>query len=172
MRVFLLFFGFFLLIILCTSCSQSGSSRHPDPPAASQVVEDTTDFAVIAFNPNHPWPFKHTYKPAALSKSEIQLLNCIVKDCIMNYNRELAPNLKPSYGIDMIKYKYKYKRQYMAVVNKIGQKVVWVNGFCNTWNKQWKKEIVFVQDGGNCYFNIKINLTTKECFGVSVNGYA
>jgi hypothetical protein len=134
------------------------------------MMKDTADFAIIDFDQNHDWPFKHTFKSAALSHSEIQLLDSLLRYCVSNYNQKLSSNLKSNYSIDFVK--FKYKRQYMAVVNGKGQKEVWVNGFCNTWDKQWKKEIVIVQDGGNCYFNLKINLTTKECFEVSVNGYA
>ena len=60
----------------------------------------------------------------------------------------------------------------MAIFNHKGEKEVWINGFCNTWDKNWKTEIILVHDGGNCYFNLKINLTSGECFEISVNGYA
>jgi len=66
----------------------------------------------------------------------------------------------------------KYKRQYIAVINSKGEKEVWVNCFCDTWKKNWRKELIFVLDGGNCYFNLKINLTKGEYYDLMVNGDA
>ena len=54
-----------------------------------------------------------------------------------------------------------------------GQKEVWVNCFCQlSGDNKWKTEVVHVADGGNCYFNFKINLTTKTCYDFAVNGVA
>jgi hypothetical protein len=59
------------------------------------------------------------------------------------------------------------------VTNKKGEKEVWVNCFCDTWNSnRWKTEILFVEDGGNCYFNFRINLATKKYHDLGVNGEA
>ncbi len=88
----------------------------------------------------------------------------------MNYNNGLSENLKEHYSLDFEKYKYKF--QYVAAINNKGEKEVWINGFCNTQDSRWKEEILLVNDGGNCYFNLKLNLSTKECFQVAVNGYA
>jgi hypothetical protein len=63
-----------------------------------------------------------------------------------------------------------YKKQLVAVTNKDGDKEVWVNCFCDTLNKNWRKEILLVQDGGRCYFNFKINLTQNKCYHLIVNG--
>ena len=82
----------------------------------------------------------------------------------------MTKNLKKYHSIDFQKYKYKF--QYVAAINNNCEKEVWVNGFCKTWDTDWKKEILLVHDGGNCYFNLKFNLSTKECFEVAVNGYA
>lgn len=169
MRLLFLLVCFSLLGHFFTSCSQQDNTK-PFQLKAPEQMNDTSSVAVIAFDQNHDWPFKHTYKPTTLSEKEIALLDSLLKQCVSNYNQSLASNMKTDYGIDFVK--YKYKRQYMAVLNDQGQKEIWINGFCDTWDKQWKKEVVLVHDGGNCYFNLKINLTTKECFELSVNGYA
>ncbi len=165
----------FLLVCVCISRRYFTSCSHPDNkksayPIAQQKLNDTSEFAVIAFDPNHDWPFKHSYKPATLSVDEIKRLDSILKECVQNHNQSLAPDLKESYSIDFPK--FHYKRQYIAVLNDNGEKEVWINGFCDTWDKAWKTEILLVKDGGNCYFNLKINLVTGTCFEVSVNGYA
>lgn len=67
--------------------------------------------------------------------------------------------------------KYNYRTQLIAVRNKNGEKEVWVNSFCEIWGgERWKTQIMSVDDGGSCYFNFKINLTTKKYYNLEVNG--
>ena len=65
-----------------------------------------------------------------------------------------------------------YKIQFVPYLNEQGEKEVWINGFCSGSNSNWKKEIVWVMDGGNCYFQIRLNLTTGTCIEIGTNGYA
>jgi hypothetical protein len=65
-----------------------------------------------------------------------------------------------------------YRRQYIVVTNTKGEKEVWVNCFCNISNKTWRTRILIVMDGGNCYFNLKINLTKQSFYDLMVNGEA
>ena len=160
----LLFLG-----LLHIYCSQSDSQKV-NQNAATTPLLDTSDFAILSFDQKHDWPFQHTFKPAPLNQKEVHQIDSLLRRCVSDYNKKLATNLRAGYSIDFEK--YKYKRQYMAVVNSKGEKEVWINCFCNTWEKNWKNEIILVHDGGNCYFNLKINLTSGECFEVSVNGYA
>lgn len=87
---------------------------------------------------------------------------------MIDYNNSLDKDHK-QWSIDLIK--FNYRKQLIAVTNKTGEKEVWVNCFCNTWdNDRWKTEMMLVADGGNCYFNFKINLTTKKYYDLGVNG--
>ena len=66
-----------------------------------------------------------------------------------------------------------YKRQLVAVTNAKGEKTVWINCFCRDDNQaSWRQHIVSVDDGGNCYFNIKLNLTRRTWYDMMVNGVA
>ena len=65
----------------------------------------------------------------------------------------------------------KYYKQFIAVINKQGEKEVWINCFCSK-DPKWKNEVVLVLDGGNCYFQLKINLTKKLVYDFMVNGVA
>lgn len=60
----------------------------------------------------------------------------------------------------------------MAALNKKGEKEVWINCFCVDVRRDWKKQIVEVYDGGNCFFNLKINLNKSQYYELSVNGEA
>jgi hypothetical protein len=88
----------------------------------------------------------------------------------LDYNSNLSDSLRAYYGIDFKK--YDYKRQYVSIINSIGEKEVWINCFCDSFYKDWKKQILHVDDGGNCFFNLKVNLSTKKCYDIFVNGYA
>ena len=90
--------------------------------------------------------------------------------CVTDYNNSLDKDSKV-WSIDFKK--YTYRKQIIAVKNKKGEKEVWVNCFCDTWNSnKWKTDILVVDDGGNCYFHLKINLTTKKYFDFVVNSLA
>ena len=65
-----------------------------------------------------------------------------------------------------------YKKQLVARTNRKGEKEVWINCFCHVQINSWKTEIQGVEDGGPCYFSLKVNLTSKMFYDLSVNGYA
>jgi len=65
-----------------------------------------------------------------------------------------------------------YKTQIISYTNNSGEKVIYANYFCSTFGADWTKEFLSVDDGGNCFFNIKVNLQTEEVFDLIVNGEA
>ncbi|WP_299316759.1 hypothetical protein [uncultured Maribacter sp.] len=56
-----------------------------------------------------------------------------------------------------------------ASVNYSGVKEVWIIFCSTTASDKWRTNIVAVEDGGNCYFNIKINLNTKKYYDLDIN---
>lgn len=54
-----------------------------------------------------------------------------------------------------------------------GKKLVFINAFC-TRDKQWQlnKQMVFVFDGGTCFFNLKYDPEKNQFFGLLINGEA
>jgi len=64
-----------------------------------------------------------------------------------------------------------YKRQYFGLLDKSGNRIVWINLFLREADN-WQQELVMVDDGGYGYFNVKINLETKEVFELAINGEA
>lgn len=86
----------------------------------------------------------------------------------------IAANIKSmsSFSPEIHKKLHKYTRQYVGFINDKGQRVVWVNfiwsksGFIDMINK----DILTVSDGGTHYWNIKMNLDTKELYEFHVNG--
>ncbi|MGH2666325.1 hypothetical protein [Flavobacterium sp.] len=71
-------------------------------------------------------------------------------------------------------------RQYLCYINEKGEKIIYVNSMCELFtdydknNKpvifDWKHEMTKTADGGSCYWNIKINITTNTYYDLMING--
>lgn len=116
-------------------------------------------------------------KAAELSESDWSLLKKLEDEAIEKYNNNIAESFKKSgrkakeakgYKINSLD---QYKIQYVPYLNERDEKEIWINGFCSD-SIDWKKETVTVLDGGNCYFKIRINLSTQRCLQIGTNGYA
>ena len=64
-----------------------------------------------------------------------------------------------------------YKRQYFGLVEK-GRSIVYANFFCNGLGTDWQRRPVDVDDGGDCYFQVRYDPHTGRFFDLSVNGDA
>jgi len=158
----------FVTLIL-TACKtelreeQTGNERK-------QLAYDTVNTTIIFWDKNSRYPFDSVnYKAATLTQEDLKQLDSLFNICVTGYNNSL-PDGHDDYKIDLKS--NDYKKQLVAVINSEGEKELWVNCFCNHWNKAWKTEILVVHDGGPCYFNFKINLTRKKIYDLGVNGFA
>ncbi len=65
-----------------------------------------------------------------------------------------------------------YIFQYQGREEK-GQKYILVNAICRRdpeWNLE--KRVIFVFDGGPCFFNLRFDPKRKQYYGLAINGYA
>lgn len=99
--------------------------------------------------------------PTNLVQDDFSVIEKLLKQCIKDHN---SGNHMPLQDLDH------YKCQYVPILNKDNQKEVWVNCFCQTMDIDWKSKVVYVMDGGTCYFNVRINLTKGSYFNLYVNG--
>ncbi len=161
-----------------SSCDNKKTENNNSDLKAAQV--DYSKIAILPFDSTQYWDFKSCER-AKLNSSDMIKIENLLKGCIDIYNKGLeleynqfksknknAPIDRNDFIIDLSK----YRRQYVAVTNNKGEKVVWINCFCVAHGIKWKKEVIFVLDGGNCYFNLKINLAKRECYELMVNGEA
>ena len=147
--------------------------------SSGQTYFDESRIAILPFDSsNQGWVFKNR-KQAEIADTDFEKIEKILRESIEDYNQKQEKEFndiitknpeskirKDNFIIELDK----YKRQYIVVTNPKGEKEVWINCFCHTINKNWKHQIVFVHDGGNCYFNVIINLTTGKQHGILVNG--
>ena len=175
-----------LIISICflTICLKSyGQTKTDSNNKVQQLIVytvDTSKIAILPFDTTHHWIFKDS-KQTDLTIDDLQKIEIILNECISSYNTELerqyneakAKNAKcylykTNYTIDLPR----YKRQYEAVINSKGEKEVWINCFCQKLNINWKNKLVLIKDGGNCYFKLKINITSGRFYELMVNGEA
>jgi hypothetical protein len=158
------------LIIPFLSLTLSGQSHF-----------DNSKIAILPFNnSSQSWIFKDR-KQAEIVDTDFEKIEKILKECIEDYNPKQEKRFN-EINLDHPEYKLRkdnfiivlenYKRQYIVVTNPKGEKEVWINCFCQTTNGNWKKELVLVKDGGNCFFNVIINLTTGKYHTLLINGDA
>ena len=143
----------FCFTLYCTTFLQAQSAPAGSP---HQMIVSDTNCAIIAYNPLYYGIFKDA-SAATLSAKELYTVDSIYAYCKNDHRNELISTAH-------------YKRQYMVVLNKKGEKEVWVNCFCWNYGADWRNTIVSVDDGGNCFFNLKINLTKKEYYNFDING--
>lgn len=169
-------YGWVILIGTFTflSCGQGkgdmAASKSPENPGFASL--DTSSIAIIPFEKARHLIFDKGYKPSTLSREEIKEIEVLLTNCVDKRNKNLKPEHRAYLFIDLTN--KEYKRQYVAAINKKGEKEVWVNCFCNTFNinTDWRTTLVNVNDGGNCFFNLKVNLTKGQCYDFWVNGIA
>ena len=162
----------FILTSLLASCGQTKTKT----PNNELHTVDTSVIAILPFESVQNLGFIDG-KPTDLTNDDLLKIETILNKCIEDYNPEQERRFKeindkhPEYELDKKNFIIdltRYKRQYVAVLNYKGEKEVWVNCFCSG-SGGW---LVSVLDGGNCYFNLKINLATEQYFDLMVNGDA
>lgn len=61
-----------------------------------------------------------------------------------------------------------YYHQYVGYLNGKQEKIIFVNSFCSVV-QDWKTQLVQTSGGGSCYFNIKVDLSTRKAYNLNVN---
>jgi len=129
----------------------------------AQKTSDT-DFAIFDYTAeNFGWKFKNA-QAIKLSGDEIAEVKNLTKKAVAEYN---SKQKKSEWEIKLDTYRF----QFLPVINENGEKEVWVNSFCTDF-PNWQTQIVSVTDGGNCFFNLYVNLTKNSYDRFYVNGEA
>ena len=152
-----------LMIISLAACSKITEKTVKNTPADLNPNQ-----TIIDASKNMEWVFGKNYKSWTPSGTDIENAEKLITECFNDQktgtlNRLL--NRKPE----------DYYRQFVGAINEKGEKIIWVNCFCEkeiNFFKDWKTNIIMVADGGNCFFNLKINVDKNNYFDVMVNGNA
>ena len=173
----------FTLLIIISSCKQRAERKETDQIETEEAAELATEnkITILEFDPSWHWIFKNV-EPTELTQAEIEKIEPILEKAILENNENQKEYLKkhneeyPKYQWTETRFELgleeKYYRQYVPVINENGEKEVWINFFCSTMKDNWETDLVMVHDGGNCFFNIKVNLTNNTYSDLRINGYA
>lgn len=132
------------------------------------------NYVIIEFDvKKHGWLF-HNVTKTRFTKDEIFLAEKLLDRAAEEYNRLIvnSTNLKNTTEEKLQRIFINldnYKRQYIPIINKKGEKEVWINCFRNAYDQDWKKEIISVRGGGDGFFNLKVNLAQNKCYDFRVN---
>jgi hypothetical protein len=170
----------FFLTICLTGCAQAKiEPKNQELPKNSYKL-DTSVVAILPLKTTQFWVFENN-KPSDLTNDDLQRIETILNKSIKDYNPKQERQFKkinnkhPEYKLDKENFIInltQYRRQYVASLNSKGEKEVWVNCFCEAYEKDWTKDLIIVNDGGNCFSNLKINLSTGKYYEFRVNGEA
>lgn len=104
-----------------------------------------------------------------LSCEEIKEVEAILKEELSKLNTN---KLNQSSGCPNIEKRLsKYCRQYFGFINTKGEVIIWINMFWNKdLNDKAKDHLIDVSDGCSRYWNIEVNIKTKELSNLQING--
>jgi hypothetical protein len=158
-------------IIFFTACK---TARETNRASVEEIMYlDSLRYGILPFDAGY---FKvKDPKETTLSYPErIQLENILASYFEKKWNPELMKNadsvwIIQTYGKDYKINLARYVRQYIPALDDDGNKIVFVNCVCNTNGRDFRKEMIFVADGGKCYFHLYINLTKKTIYDLYIN---
>lgn len=109
--------------------------------------------------------FDEPLKPNVLTKQQLANLLTIIERVSDSLNLRVTSTNTKTGKIDTLRHNY----QIVSAKDNKGQITVWVNAVCDP-KKDWKKELVFIEDGGSCYYNFRVNLSQNRYYNIAENG--
>lgn len=151
------------MLLLGSIASSAAFGQVPIRPAV-----DTSIYAILVYDKNVKLAMAyqfHDAQPTTLSTAEVNDMEIIIDSAYRAYNRD------SSEYYHLMEPLSSYNRQYVAITNRKGQKEVWINFFC-TSSGDWKHNVVDVDDGGVCFFQLTINLSLRKAYHIIPGGSA
>jgi hypothetical protein len=154
-----------LILFIFISCKEIKTSENV------AIILDQTNNKTFIYNHLEIW----TPNQLEIDLAERIILK-VINDHKTQYNvKEIFANIND------------YRHQIVPVIYKDNRRVIFVNSLCKSFvenplpslypNKEKKKEIAWkefvynVHDGGNCFWNVMIDIDKKEYFDFRVNGF-
>ncbi|MFV9482304.1 hypothetical protein ACNI3T_00625 [Christiangramia sp. ASW11-125] len=105
--------------------------------------------------------------PSDLNNFELNEIEKILEKAVgYDYTKDL--NKQGLFKVNL----NEYGRQYIPSTNRKGEKIVWINLFCDDIKPIPEDRLIIVMDGGKCYFRITVNLNKLTYFNLAFNGFA
>jgi hypothetical protein len=148
---------FCAFLILFTSCGKTQNTASLKP-----------NETIIEADKKMEWVFGKNYTNWAPEAKDIETAEKLLKESFEDQKKATVNRLLNRSVDD-------YNMQFIGAITENGEKIIWINSFCKKEEssfKEWKTKIFGVADGGNCFFNVKINITKNTYYDLMVNGNA
>ncbi len=132
----------------------------------SLIIFGQTASNIILFDKSAKiWGFKiDNYMRFTPSIEDFNAIDSLAANFVKNNSDSLTFIKKP------INNYHSYYKQVYGLINKEGDKVLFVNCFCNVKRHDyWKRETISVKGGGSCYFSFKVRLNDSSFYDLHVN---
>lgn len=156
-----------ILSFVCGS-KQDVNKQDVDPAPDNRKVSAgdlKPNQAVIPAIEKMEWAFGRNYKQYGPTADDIETAETLLKECFV---KEMTGTVNHFFGRKLDD----YNRQFVGAEMEGGDKVIWINCFCAVESeilKKWKTEMIMVADGGNCFFNLRVNLNRKSYYDLMIN---
>ncbi|GEM_PF-715684 len=143
---------------------------------------DSTRFCVFEYNSGYHWIFPENSIKCELTNEDLKIAEQLLNQEIKKFNEEgeirsfYLKEKFPDRHLNERQFSIKleeYRRQYIIATSPTGDRILHINLFCGTEGFEfWREEYVSVDDGGNCFFQVLINISKMKLLDLSVNGVA
>jgi hypothetical protein len=152
----------YLLLLSCIT------SVAADAQATGKPCVDTSLYAILKYDEMVELAMDTKFdkpSPTNLLAVEVDCMEALVDSSYHTYN-ETHPNRQLMSPLSS------YRRQYVAVIDGKGQKVIWINFFNGGLTDELRHHVLIVDDGGVYYFQMMINLSDAKVIELIPNGAA
>lgn len=151
-----------LTVLLAACGDDAGNDESFDDPSSSTtevVADDDLPEQVVVFTPEDT-EIDANGEPVTWTPG--------IED-VLNAEAALADHIaaNPDLGVDALE---TYARQYVGIGE--GEDVISVNALCAVDDLDWEDQFVVVADGGSCFWQATVSLSTGEVRSFTVNGFA
>jgi hypothetical protein len=130
---------------------------------------DTSVYTILPYNDHvkmaMDWQFPNAH-PDSMTTAQVdsaeELIDSAYTACLRDTNKH----------IHLMQPLQAYRRQYVALTNDQGEREIWINFFCCTFGNDWRHYAMVVDDGGGCFFQIRLNWSKKKVEELIPNGIA
>jgi hypothetical protein len=166
------------LYLLFTLVFLQARRTQPPPPApapyvlsrvdsSAHVLLQTASFTGVLLAPQEQVDRPTDALPVVLLAEHVLVAEAVLAQCVASGNtRGNELSIQPG----RLRPLGAYYRQYRGYRTPDGHTIVWINAFAKTevtqmrGSRHWQRQEVRVDDGGDAFFNISIDLSTQQCF--------
>lgn len=171
----LFFLGFMMIAFLIFSCDNLYEKKTKEIVRLLPYDErfiyltDTTETYLVSE------AFEEFWHP---TDSQQRLIDHLIRDYIAEHSEPYETHLQNEPF-------ERYYRQYIAYVNRSGDSIIYLNAACDLGNyedsgfeldsnylqdvENWKKNLILIDDGGDCFWQIEINYSKNKVIWFMVN---